>query len=120
MNNAIFQLSKVRKTIRVQGKTFLVTRPGKNEFGEPNGETESHEITGVYHELTEYRSKTTSEASTIRQRSSPMILLLWEDAKELHHQDKIEFNDKSYRVNEIKNLAEANLIADVSLEEVQT
>ena len=120
MNHGAFQLNKVRRLIRTQGQAFYFKKPGKNEFGEPNGETVSHEIRGVFHELTEYKSKTTSEASTIRQKSAPLLLTLWESVGDLHHTDILHFNDKKYRVNEIKNLAEANLVADISLEEVQS
>ena len=124
MNGTAFQLNKVRRAIRTQGKLFRFTRPGKNKFNEPNGETESYEFVGVYHELTGYKRKSTGESATIREatmsNSAPMVLMLWEDAKELHHQDQVKFNDKTYRINEIKNLAEANLVADISLEEVQT
>lgn len=119
MHKAAFQLNKVRRLIKTQGQTFKFDKPGKNEFGEPNGETVSHTIKGVFHETTAYASKTTSDASTIRKKSSPMVLTLWESVGELHHKDELTFNGKSYRVNEIKNIAEANLVADISLEEVQ-
>lgn len=124
MHSAAFQLNKVSRLIRTQGKPFKFTKPGKNEFGEPNGETVSHEIRGVYHETSSYTSgyvaKSTTEATTLRQKALPMVLALWESVGELHHQDMVTFNGKPYRVNEIKNVAEANLVADISLEEVQT
>ena len=120
MNGAAFQLNKVRRAIRSQGKLFKAERPKKNKFNEPTEGTVSQCFRGIFHELTEYKSKTTGESSTIRQRSSPMVLVLWEDAKELHHQDRVKFNNKDYRINEIKNLSEANLVADIYLEEVQT
>lgn len=120
MHKEAFQLNKVRRLIKTQGQTFKFDKPGKNEFGEPNGETVSHRIQGVFHETTSYASKATTEATTIRKKSSPMVLTLWESVGELHHKDVITFNRKSYRVNEIKNIAEANLVADISLEEVQT
>ena len=119
MNHKAFQLNKVRRTINSCGQPFQFDRPSTDEFGEPNGETVSRKVNGVFHELTEYQSKTTSEASTTRQRSAPMVLVLWEEAKNLHHQDKVIFNGKEYRVTGIKNLCEANLVADISLEEVQ-
>lgn len=124
MHNAAFQLSKVRRLIRTQGKVFHFDRPVKNEFGEPNGETVSHAIKGVFHEAlglaSGYSSKTTSEDTTIRKKDFPMVLTLWESLGDLQHTDVLTFNGKSYRVNEIKNVAEANLIANISLEEVQT
>lgn len=119
MHRAAFQLRKVRRLITTQGQDFKFDKPGKDEFGEPNGETVSHTIQGVFHETTSYASKTTAEASTLRKKSSPMVLTLWESAGELHHKDVLTFNGKPYRVNEIKNVAEANLVADISLEEVQ-
>lgn len=124
MNSAAFQLNKIRRLIKTRGKIFKFEKPGKDEFGEPNGETVSRSIVGVYHETPGYASghsrKSTSEATTIRTKGYPMVLILWEDLGNLHHQDELLFNEKRYLVTEIQNVAEANLIANVSLEEVQT
>lgn len=121
MQNEAFQLNKVRRLILTQGQPFTVLRPGANEFGEPNGTTESYSIAGVYHETTSYLTKTTVEATTLVKKSCPMVLALWEDiVDKLRKGDTISFNESSYQVNAIKNLAEANLVADISLEEVQT
>lgn len=120
MNQGAFQLNKVRRLIRTQGQVFYFKKPGKNEFGEPNGGTVSYEIRGVFHETTSFISKTTSESSATRKKSSPMVLILWESLGELRRNDTLELNGKKYLVVEIKNLSEANLIADISLEEVQT
>lgn len=124
MHSAVFQLNKVRRLIQTQGKPFKFDKPEKNEFGEPNGETVSHEIKGVYHETSGYASgyvtKSATEATAIRRKALPMVLALWESIGELNHQDMVTFNGKPYRVNEIKNVAESNLVADISLEEVQT
>lgn len=119
MHRAMFQLHKVRRLINTQGQTFHFKTCGKDEFGEPNGETVSHTIKGVFHETASYITKAATDASTIRKKSSPMVLTLWENAEGLHRMDKLKFNGKSYQVNEIKNVAEANLVADISLEEVQ-
>lgn len=115
-----FQLHKVRRFVKVQGQEFSFSRQGKNEFGEPNGQSETVSISGVYHETTSFLSKTATEATTIKQKSSPMILCLWEDAKTLLTTDELLFNGKTYRIGEIKNISEANIVCDISLEEVQT
>lgn len=121
MQNEAFQLNKVRRLILTQGQPFTVLRPGANEFGEPNGTTESYNIAGVYHETTSYLTKTTVEATTLVKKSCPMILALWESiVDKLKESDLVTFNGSPYRVGAIKNLAEANLVADISLEEVQT
>lgn len=120
MDALAFQLNKVRRLIHTQGKTVSFKRQGTNDFGEPNGQTESVDIVGVYHETTSFLSKTATGATTIRQKSSPMILCLWEDAQKILHTDEISFNGKTYKVGEVKNLSEANIVGDISLEEVQT
>ena len=120
MDALTFQLNKVRRLINTQGQLFKFKRQGTNEFGEPNGQTESVNIVGVYHETTSFLSKTVTEATTVRRKPSPMILCLWEDAQKILHTDEISFNGKTYKVGEIKNISEANIVGDISLEEGQT
>lgn len=121
MHNGAFQLNKVRRMLRTQGISVTAKKYKTNDYNEPVGDPTEVTFKGIFHETTSYASKTTTEASTIRKKSSPMLLCLWEDIVELlHHQDEVTLNSKTYKVNEIKNLAEANLIADISLEEVQT
>lgn len=120
MNSAAFQLNKVRRLINTQGRTVKVIRQEKNKFNEPNGEAEVFDIIGVFHETTSYLSKTGTNGSTVRAKPLPMLLCLWGDVQQLRHLDKIRLNDRLYTIGEIKNLCEANVAADISLEEVQT
>lgn len=119
MNSVQFQLNKVRRLINTQGRSVVVTRQGKNKFNEPNGEAEVFNIKGVFHETTSYLSKTGSNGSTVRSKPSPMFMCLWESAESLQHTDQVLINDRTYNIGEIKNIDEANAIADISLEEVQ-
>lgn len=119
MTGEAFQLNKLRRLIHTQGKSFLLKKPSLNKFNEPDGDTESVIITGVFHELTGYKSKKTDEATSISKRTSPMVLILWEDVSFLNDVT-VEFNSKPYRVCTIKNIGECNLVADISLEEVLT
>lgn len=119
MNSASFQLNKVRRSIATLGTSFVFIRPDKNAFGEPNGQTISVAIKGIYHETTSFLSKSSVESTTVRTKPSPMILCLWQDAQKLQHMDKLAFNGKSYKVGDIKNLSESNIIGDISLEEIQ-
>lgn len=114
-----FQLNKVRRLINTQGQKFKFNRVKTNEFGEPSGQPEVIAITGVYHETTSFLSKSATEATTIRQKFSPMILCLWKDAQKILHTDELSFNGKTYKVGEVKNISEANIVGDISLEEVQ-
>lgn len=119
MNSSAFQLNKVRRLIKTQGRSVVVTRQEKNKFNEPNGEAEVFSVKGVFHETTSYLSKTGTDGSTVRAKSSPMFMCLWDDAIKLKHTDKVSMNSHTYNIGEIKNLCEANLVADISLEEVQ-
>lgn len=120
MNSAAFQLNKVKRLINTQGRSVIVTRQGKDKFNEPNGEAEVFSIKGVFHETTSYLSKTGSNGSTIRAKPAPMFMCLWEEAQGLQHTDQVLLNNRTYNIGEIKNLDEADIIADVSLTEVQT
>lgn len=120
MNAAAFQLNKVKRLINTQGRSVAVTRQRKNKFNEPNGEAEVFSVTGVFHETTSYLSKTGSDGSTVRSKPSPMLMCLWDDIKKLKHTDQIVLNNHIYNIGEIKNLCEADVIGDISLEEVQT
>ena len=119
MNSAAFQLNKVRRLINTQGRSVVVTRQGKNKFNEPNGEAEVFNIKGVFHETISYLSKTGSNGSTVRSKPSPMFMCLWESAESLQHTDQVFINNRTYNIGEIKNIDEANAVADISLEEVQ-
>ena len=120
MNSSAFQLNKVRRLIKAQGRSVIVTRQGKNKFNEPNGEAEVFSITGVFHEITSYLSKTGSDGSTVRAKPSPMLMCLWDDINKIKHTDQIIMNNHTYNIGEIKNLCEADVVGDISLEEVQT
>ena len=119
MNALAFQLNKVRRLINTNGTLFRFVKVGEDEFGEPNGQTESVMIKGLYHETTSYLSKSSTESTTIKQKSSPMILCLWDDVTKITDGYELQFNGKKYTIGGIKNLSESNIIADISLEEVQ-
>lgn len=122
MNAEAFQLNKVRRMINTQGKTYVVIRYAKNKFNEPTDGTELLGIKAVFHDGEHYGNhlpKETSDASTIRKKSSPMLLCLWIDAQSIKHTDKIIINSSLYKITEIKNICQANIVADICLEEVQ-
>lgn len=120
IQSAAFQLNKVRRLINTQGEWFVFKQEGKNSFGEPNGVAVSTiTLKGVYHEAADYLKKTASDGSTIRSKAAPNVLCLWDDVKLLTHEYILDYNGKRYRIGEIKNLSQANLAADISIEEIQ-
>lgn len=119
MNSVQFQLNKFCRLIRLNGKEITFVKEEENNYGEPNGETKSQTVIGVYHETTSFLSKTSTEAATVRKKASPMLLVLYRDIKDLTHQYKVLYNGNTYKIGEIKNIGEANVVCDISLEEVQ-
>ena len=115
-----FQFHKIRRAILTHGRSLEWTLMDTNDFGEPNGEAKTYVLRGVYHEVTGYLSRTTTEDSTVREKPSPQFLILHEDSLKLKRGMQVKFNDKTYELVELKNLSELNLVCSVSLEEVQT
>lgn len=122
MDATAFQLNKARRFINTQGRNLGFKHITTNEFGEPNGTAETVNVLGVYHEAIShlYLPTTATGAASIRAKPSPAIFCLWEDAQRVALTDILELNSKLYKVSEIKNVCEANLIGDISVEEVQT
>ena len=121
MEYPAFQLNKIRRIIQRQGQEFVFLRRGENVYHEPTAVTTATiTINGVYHETTEgHLTKSTADATTLRQKVSPMLLCLWEEARSLLHTDIVEINGKMYRINEVRDVGEAGIAADISLEEMQ-
>lgn len=122
MNSPNFQLNKVRRHLRASGRDFTFIREGTDSFGEPNGTTESFIVQGIYHETISNAMsvlQNTSDAATTWPKKIPSMLCLWEFAQQVKLTDLVSINSKRYKISQIRNLAEANLVADILMEEVQ-
>lgn len=121
MNSPNFQLNKVRRHLRAFGRDFTFIREGTDSFGEPNGTTESFIIQGIYHETNSGTTtvQNNSDSATTWPKKIPSMLCLWEYAKQVRLTDLVTINSKRYKISQIRNLEEANLVADILMEEVQ-
>lgn len=124
MNSASFQLHKVRRAIRTHGETVVFIKEEEDQFHEPTGNTQTVEFKALLHEA-EYKgslviTKQTNDSSVLRTKPAVMLLALWEDCSQIDHTYKAVINSHPYIIDGIRNINEANLIADISLEEVQT
>lgn len=117
MDSKNFQINKVVRALKRDGQEFTFERLALNKFGEPTGQKEEIRIIGLFHETTSYISKSAADASIIVRKSSPMILCI--NFNDVCKGDKLDFNGKSYLVNEVKDLLECNAVFDISLEEIQ-
>lgn len=117
MVNTTFEAYKLRRELRKIGKEYEFKRIEKDKFGEPVGEPKVvGKLRGLYHEQNGYVSIVTGETTQTRSKKVPMILCLYEDAKFLKVNDRVEINSKNFKVTGIVNIQEWNLIADISLE----
>ena len=115
-----FQKNKVNRLILINGQTFIFRRHKLNEFNEPiKDEYEEIEVKGVYHEVSGYITKTTSDNTTIRSKKQPMILIRVEDEQFLKKNDILHFKGKHYIVVDFINVNEYGICTDVSLEVVE-
>lgn len=125
MLNTKFEAYKIQRELKRSGVEFEFRRPKMNEFNEPTKEsTVVCVVTGLYHEQNQYVQITTGtmEGNTtqIRTKKMPMILCLYEDVEpfKLKVGDSVKINSNTFRVVNIANIQEWNIIADISLEVV--
>ena len=107
----------LKNAIKKNGKELVVKRVKKNEFGEETEEyTDLCIIKGIYHEVNSYLQKNTKEGANYTQKKKPMVLSPYIDCSEVLSGDVIEISDKLFKVTEINNMGQEDIIADISLE----
>lgn len=117
MINTKFEAYKISRELKRTGKKYEFKRAKRNDFNEPTDELNSvGEIVGLYHEQNSHIAVSTGDTTQYRSKKVPMILCLYEDAKNLKVDDKVEINSKTFKVNGVINIQEWNIIADISLE----
>ena len=135
--NMKFERYKVLREIKRSGRCFDFYRPKTNAFGEPGCEYEKViTIKGLYHEfnphqLDEYVYMTRSENGEVRSKKTPQLLCMFEDVyfadlnsdKKYSHVrlgDVVYFGSESkmYKVTDLRNYQQLDIIYDISFEEV--
>lgn len=107
-----------REIIR-NGSTYIVKRNKVDKYGEPTQEVE--EVTtlrGLFHISKGFVTKNTSDGSQTKTKGQPMILALLEECATIQNGDFVVINSNTYKITDINNIEEYNIIADISLEVV--
>lgn len=123
MINKDFEVYKLKRELRRSGSEYEIKRAKKNTYGEPTNEEEViGNIKGLYHETNEHVSIVTGETTQIRSKKVPSILCLYEDTAQLELMigDIVMLNGKVMKVTGVVNIQEWNMIADISLEVVDS
>ncbi|MDR0326684.1 MAG: hypothetical protein LBI05_00145 [Planctomycetaceae bacterium] len=125
--NTQFERNKLQRELDRSGKQLDFFRSTKNAFGEPLPEAENiGTILGLYHEVNGFNRSSMAGGTTLTRGMAsgvpkePRILCLYESVTEcdLRFDDYTIHNGKRYKVVEITNIQEWNIIADISLEVV--
>lgn len=117
--NKTFELFKLKNIIKKNGKEFAFRRCGKNEFGEDSQEyTDVCVVKGIYHETSSYVKKVTDDGASYTTKKSPMVLSLYDDCREVLAGDMVEISEKTFKVTEINNMGQEDIVVDISLEVV--
>jgi Cu/Ag efflux protein CusF len=120
---AKFEAAKLKKELKTSGIDYEFKRLKVNDFGEPTEESEVvATIKGLYHEQNSNIQITTGETTQIRTKKIPMVLCLYEDAAlaALKVGDAVTINSETFKVTGVVNIQEWSIIADISLEVVDS
>lgn len=123
MLNTKFEAYKLKRELKRNGIDYEFRRSDKNKFGEPQDNSKVvGKLRGLYHEQNSKVEITTGDTTQIRTKKVPMILCLYEDTASLALEigDFINVNSKTFKVTGVVNVQEWNIIADVSLEVVDS
>lgn len=112
------EIYKINQFIKRWGKAYTFTKPGENKFGEPTGEVESVNLSGVYHENNEYINQTASDAGTVVSKLNTMIFCRTKDAQKVKHGMSVIIDGEEYRVTGVRDLEKLKLACNISLEVV--
>lgn len=121
MINKDFEIYKITRELKRSGRDYEFMRSVTNEFGEPTKEEEEIGILrGLYHEQNGHIAVTMSDTTQVRTKKIPSILCLYKDVASLGLVigDRIKLNKKKMKVTGVVDIQEWNLIADISLEEI--
>lgn len=127
MINTRFELYKLRRELKRNGKDYTFHRRKLNQFNEPTDDLEDVlTIRCLYHEVSSFKTTSTGDSSTTVTEKQPMLLCAVEDVKDsgLEIGDFIEVEDSVYggkkvlRFVGIVDIQNYGIIADISLEVV--
>lgn len=115
--NKEFELRKIAKEIKRNGSLYSFNRMELNKYKEPTDVVKSViELKGLYHETRSYINISTTEGANIISKPQPLIMCVYEAAKDLEQGDIVVIGNNTYTVNAINNLQNYNIIIDISLE----
>lgn len=126
MINNRFEVYKIKREIKRSGTQFEILKTGENEYGEKDESVlvSVYASKGLYHEIDtqvgSHITLTTGVTTQWRSLKRPAIMVPFEEVSQLNFQTGyiVKINNKNFRLVKVINIHEWNLIADISLEDV--
>lgn len=125
MINTRFELYKLRRELKRNGKEYVFYRNLDNEYGEPvEDRVPVLKIKALYHETNAYKYTFTNDGTTTITEKKPMLLCALQDVNgsDLKLGDYIELVDNVYgdvkrlTFSGVTDIQDFGIIADISLE----
>lgn len=111
------ELNKVKREIVVHGSTYSFKREQMDDYGEPTGqETNVRTVRGLFHISKSYITKGSKDGTTTHGKQKPMLLVDFNEQKNIQNGDYVSINGNKYKVVDKTNVNEYNIIVDISLE----
>lgn len=115
--NKCIELYKVKREIKMHGSEVVVKRKKLDEYNEPTKEKEDvTAFRGLFHISKGYMTKNISDGTSTRTKGQPMVLAELSDLTDVKNDDIIYYNNLVYKVVDINNIEQLNIVADISLE----
>lgn len=114
-----FLRNKVLRQIEYNGREFHFTHIGEDQYHQPNiANPIDITIKGIFHESISYVSETKTDAGRMVSKPQPMILALYEDAKQLSVDDRVTIGDNTFSVTSITDVGNLKITGDISLRKI--
>lgn len=115
------ELHKITREINQYGENYVFWRDDVDKYGEPTGTVKNiADVKGLFHTERSYVSKNASDATTTHATGTPMILARYDDAKDIKLADWLTINGKTFKVVDVNDVMEYNIVVNISLDEVVT
>lgn len=114
------ELHKVTREIATHGKNYTFLRDKVDKYGETIDDEIETVCTanGIFHTSKIYVSKVAKDATTSHTKGSPMLMLRYADSYGIKQNDYVFINNKKFKVVDVNDIQEYNIVVDISLDEV--
>lgn len=111
------ELHSVKREIKIHGNKYTFYRDNLDSYGEnADGKNIVANVNGLFHVSKGYISKNVSDGAVTHSKGQPMLLITYEDSKDIKSDDYVIIGENKYKVIEKNNIQQYNIVVDVSLE----